>query len=397
VPLTLDKSGRGSAPNGAQGADRLITYTLSISNPTGVLAQNVVVSDVLPANLAYVPGSASIAPFSERPLLWRIDVPARGAVTIRFTTRDTAAVPAPVRNVAVAISSGLVVAQDGTDVLTVQRPTAVLLDILSATPGASGAVLFWRTTQELNAHGYHVLRAASDARHLAEQITPHLIPARGPDGAEYAFVDANAVRGVAYHYWLQEVQLDGTSREYGPVVLAEPPLGSVINTQQGVIVPVPFGGIPASDVTFQAENLAQTKVGASAIAIKSQDPATLVRVTPTSAPEARPVALPAAPADAPAGILTEAPLADAAPPPADAPVAPPAQPQTQSPQAAEPLQDVIARIVPVEIRRALAPASQSAAPELWPAFFGAGLVLFAFGLFGLALLLLVRRTVKFES
>jgi uncharacterized repeat protein (TIGR01451 family) len=397
VPLTLDKRGRGSAANGAQGADRLITYTLTISNLTVVLARDVVVSDALPANLTYVAGSASIAPQSERPLVWRVDVPANGSITIRFTTRDTAAIAAPVRNVATVISGGQIVSQHSTDVLTVQRPTAVLLDILSATPGSSGAVVFWRTTQELNAHGYHVLRASSDARHLAEQVTTHLIPARGADGAEYAFVDANAVRGVAYHYWLQEVQLDGSVREYGPVVLAEPPLQSVINTQQGVIVPIPFGGIPATDVAFPAANLAQTKVGGSAIALTSKDLETLVRVTPTGSPQ--PLSAVAAVAEPVGPVVPGASNGDM-PAAAQPDRALPVNPALDSAPAASPGQQVsaftqepgqtLARVLPPEIRRIVAAHPSTARSTGITTAFGAGLMLVGAGLLGLALLVVMR-------
>ncbi len=272
VAVQLEKSGLGSAPNGRIGADRLITYTLIVTNTSDRVANNIVISDALPNLLALVPGSASPAPATESPLTWRISVPANGSTTVRFTARSNAPVLAPVRNVAWLITANTIVSQDTSDVFVPQRPTSIALDAFTATPSSSGAIVFWRTALEQNTQGFHVFRAASNARNLAEQVSTRLIAARGTNGGDYAFVDGSTIAGVAYHYWLQEVELSGVTREYGPIVLVEPPLGAVINTADGLLVPVspnPLGG-PA---TFAADHSPQYVMPGSANPVPQNVPA----------------------------------------------------------------------------------------------------------------------------
>jgi hypothetical protein len=180
-------------------------------------------------------------------------------------------------------------------------------------------------------------------------------------------------------------------------VLAEPPLQSVINTQQGVIVPIPFGGIPAPDVAFPAANLAQTKVGGSAIALTSRDLETLVRVTPTSAPQ--PLSAVAAVAEPVGPIVPGASNGDM-PAAAQPDRALPVNPALDSAPAASPGQQVsaltqepgqtLARVLPPEIRRIVAAHPSTVRSTGISTAFGAGLMLFGAGLLGLALLVVMR-------
>jgi hypothetical protein len=133
---------------------------------------------------------------------------------------------------------------------------------------------------------------------------------------------------------LQEAQLDGTTREYGPAILAEPPLGSVIGAQGGVLVPIPAGGLPSEDVTFPSANLSQSAIpgSASAIALHSINENTLVyrdaaEIVATTQAGQRPAA--AAPAVAPA-VATPLPAATVL----AAPVAVAAEPQRAAPRPA---------------------------------------------------------------
>jgi len=79
----------------------------------------------------------------------------------------------------------------------------------------------WVTSAEFNTWGFYLYRSADGIRDHAIQITPELIPGRGRDqGASYAWDDATAEAGVAYSYWLQEVELNGNTNEYGPARVA---------------------------------------------------------------------------------------------------------------------------------------------------------------------------------
>ncbi len=96
-------------------------------------------------------------------------------------------------------------------------PTAVELLSFTATPVEGGVEVRWVTGREVGSWGFHLWRAASPDRSQAQVITPSLILARGQgSGATYTYLDSQPLEGTAY-YWLQEIELDGSTNEYGPV------------------------------------------------------------------------------------------------------------------------------------------------------------------------------------
>jgi hypothetical protein len=101
----------------------------------------------------------------------------------------------------------------------IQNPTRVRLESFSAERTDAGVSVYWSTGAEIDTWGFHLYRSASGNRADAERVTTQLIPAegRGRGGASYMWQDATASPGVAYSYWLQEVELNGTTAEYGPV------------------------------------------------------------------------------------------------------------------------------------------------------------------------------------
>jgi SdrD B-like domain len=103
-------------------------------------------------------------------------------------------------------------------------PTAVELSSFTATSGPTETQLKWATTSEQSTWGYHLYRSTSPNREDATRITAALIPARGRDGggATYTWVATDAIVGPDQYYWLQEVELNGRTQEYGPVK-ARPP------------------------------------------------------------------------------------------------------------------------------------------------------------------------------
>jgi hypothetical protein len=101
-------------------------------------------------------------------------------------------------------------------------PTAIRLDFFSALRQTEGVALRWRTSFESNTAGFMLLRApanAIDDPAAAVQLTDVLVPAAGASGgATYGFVDSTARPGVAYVYWLVEVELSGRQTRYGPAI-----------------------------------------------------------------------------------------------------------------------------------------------------------------------------------
>jgi len=96
--------------------------------------------------------------------------------------------------------------------------TAVSLASFSARPAGGGIALAWTTGAEVDAAGFHVLRAG-DARGPYVRVNDALIPAQGSGagGASYSWLDGTAAPGRTWHYRLEDVDTRGAATLHGPV------------------------------------------------------------------------------------------------------------------------------------------------------------------------------------
>lgn len=104
-----------------------------------------------------------------------------------------------------------------------QVPTAITVASFSAMQADGAMVIRWTTGMELNTFGFQLYRSATGTRADAVQITatPVLALGRAGSGADYRWVDRLAQPGVSYTYWLAEIELNGTTTEYGPARTSE--------------------------------------------------------------------------------------------------------------------------------------------------------------------------------
>ena len=93
----------------------------------------------------------------------------------------------------------------------------VTLSHFSATMTAQNYVnLTWVSQTESNLMGYNVLRSVSEELSTASQICA-LIPATNSSEAQtYTYLDKELVEDGTYYYWLQSVDMCGTTGFYGP-------------------------------------------------------------------------------------------------------------------------------------------------------------------------------------
>jgi hypothetical protein len=84
----------------------------------------------------------------------------------------------------------------------------------------------WSTASETDAAGFNILRSRSRNGDRM-QVNDELIPAKGStiEGASYAFTDKGITEDGTYYYWLEDVDLSGSSTVHGPV-LASPDGGT---------------------------------------------------------------------------------------------------------------------------------------------------------------------------
>jgi hypothetical protein len=111
----------------------------------------------------------------------------------------------------------------------VTSTASVVLAEFGAARQPGGVLVRWRTVAELDNYGFRLYRSRTPNRAGAELITPQIIPGQGrgrADGASYSFFDANAPDGPLY-YWLEDIDLNGTSEFHGP---AQPTLQGVGTT-----------------------------------------------------------------------------------------------------------------------------------------------------------------------
>ena len=106
----------------------------------------------------------------------------------------------------------------------IQNPTRIRLQSFTAERSDGGIELSWITGAEIGTWGFRLLRSANGNRADAAIVTPQMIVAQGRSGAgaTYVWLDRNAPPGVAYTYWLQEIELNGTANEYGPASVTQP-------------------------------------------------------------------------------------------------------------------------------------------------------------------------------
>jgi len=98
-------------------------------------------------------------------------------------------------------------------------PTAVELSFFTAAAEGSTIRLKWETASELNNLGFNIYRGEPEGK-ARIRINDSLIAAKAPgsnSGAGYEFVDATVSGGKTYVYWLESLDLRGSSAEFGPV------------------------------------------------------------------------------------------------------------------------------------------------------------------------------------
>jgi hypothetical protein len=99
-------------------------------------------------------------------------------------------------------------------------PLAVTLAGFDAQTQSDHVKVTWETVSELNNAGFNLYRTGSVGHRPEQGDLLAFVPAQAPgatQGASYSFQDANVVAGQTYWYWLEDVDLNGTTTLHGPV------------------------------------------------------------------------------------------------------------------------------------------------------------------------------------
>jgi hypothetical protein len=103
-----------------------------------------------------------------------------------------------------------------------EEPTAVTLVDFTATPAGERVTLRWETATEIDNAGFNLYRSSVDTGPAVRLNAALIDPADdGISGATYAFDDQPGAG--TWYYWLEDIDLNGTTTLHGPVrVQVEP-------------------------------------------------------------------------------------------------------------------------------------------------------------------------------
>jgi hypothetical protein len=197
----------------------------------------------LPSGIEYVVGSAvPAATFANNTLRWtKATLGVNEWYTMTFRARvlpSTAQTATQILNRAytsgeagsVPVNAPTPPLQDDDQASVPIGPTAITLKLFEAKWLSSTVLIRWETGSEENTFGFLLYRSESPDRSTAVRITQDAIPAQvgNGGGASYAYEDETVSTGNSpnkvYYYWLQEVETDGDTTDYGPVSTSGKPI-----------------------------------------------------------------------------------------------------------------------------------------------------------------------------
>ena len=310
------------------GVGTRITYTLSVRNDGAAPALNVVLSDVVPADTAFVAGSANppATPVSNV-ISWtvpQLNVGQTAQVSFEVTVVSRNGVA--IENTAFALSNQTPMTVSNR-VVHVFTPTPITLVNFDATATAGSVMINWGTGLELDTFGFLLYRTATGNQADRVLITAELIPALGGNSS-YRFEDKNVTAGTRYTYWLVEVEQSASSQpkmnEQGttsvtfgvaavpnpsgnvPVVAGAAGLGGGVMLQGAAGVPANTNPNGDANGLAQAAPQAQSMSKIEAASVAAQPAANTNPTTANAAPVSEPGSVAATGGTNDAGVVADA-------------------------------------------------------------------------------------------
>jgi hypothetical protein len=141
----------------------------------------------------------------------------------------------------------------------------VTLSHFSATMTAENYVnLKWISQTETGLMGYNVLRSAEEDLSSASQICAMIAATNSSEAHAYSYLDKDLVEDGTYYYWLQSVEMDGTTNFHGPASVVfsitgdsgSPSIPKVTKLEDAY--PNPFN--PNTTLRYQLESPGKVKI-----------------------------------------------------------------------------------------------------------------------------------------
>jgi uncharacterized repeat protein (TIGR01451 family) len=213
-----------------------ITYRVTITSVGTVTATGVVITAPVPAGANLVPGSSTPTPVRTNPIVWNLGDLPPGAVREVVYVIETDPATGQTSVIAVVQAAADDVAPvDSNLMMHPLAATAIELERLELVAVDGGIEIRWQIAAMQNSLGFHIWRSSNRDEASSQRVTPSLIPARSI-GA-YSWTDTSGT--AASYYWLEEIDMNGTTVRYGPVSLQTPVFAGPVQAQVNGLVAVP--------------------------------------------------------------------------------------------------------------------------------------------------------------
>ena len=142
--------------------------------------------------------------------------------------------------------------------------TSFTADFTQSTTGDMYVSIKWTTQSETALAGYYLYRGTTNDLSAAEQITLLIVPANSSHGASYEFIDREIQSGTTYYYWLQSMEMDGSSDFHGPVSVTVNEGGNItppaIITETRLLNAYPNPFNPTTTLCYTLKERGQVKI-----------------------------------------------------------------------------------------------------------------------------------------
>jgi len=142
--------------------------------------------------------------------------------------------------------------------------TSFTADFTQSTTGDMYVSIKWTTQSETALAGYYIYRGTTNDLSAAEKIPSLIAPVNSSHGASYEFIDREIQSGTTYYYWLQSIEMDGSSDFHGPVSVTVNEGGNItppaIITETRLLNAYPNPFNPTTTLCYTLKERGQAKI-----------------------------------------------------------------------------------------------------------------------------------------
>ncbi|NQU41231.1 MAG: DUF11 domain-containing protein [Lentisphaerae bacterium] len=213
------------------GTNELVWFTVTVDNNGPDDATGAMLTENWPSSIVFSNAVPSQGSYDSGAHIWTIgDISVGGSASLVLTGMVNVAVGGGTITNSVAISA---VDQyepntsnnTNSDVIVTQ----VLISDFEVTMENGHAVVTWQTDSEFKTLGFHLYRYDATTQ-AYQQLNTALLPGllTEPQGGTYRFIDLGALAGAPLLYRIDEIELDGRRRGYGPFSVGPLPVRPLV-------------------------------------------------------------------------------------------------------------------------------------------------------------------------